>query len=605
LVLIVLSALTTASMALGQGVPRTSSGTYSPYELASINESVILLGTGIASDPEGKKVEGIDVITLDVVEPRDPAPRVLNMVHATTRRAVIEREILLAEGEPYSAFLCDETARNLRLLPQLSLVVCTATDGSADDRVRVLVITKDVWSLRLGWDLSFTGGGLDSLQLVPTETNLGGTHQIALARYLYQPESQSLAFGYRIPRLAGRRLTLTTEAGLIWNRHGEAEGSSGSVSIAKTLYSARTQWAWAMGANWRDEIMRRYQNGRLAVDSAGVPWQYGARRVAEAAYVTRSFGLTYKHDFTVGAEMNIRSFRPPELVSWGGGGRDWEGEAYPTLGVDPAAVAAFARANLPRSDTRVGPFVQYRAYTSNFLRVLDFETLGLQEDFRLGHDAYLRVYPIAEQLGSSRTFLGTYAALQYTLELGDGLVRAGVESSMEAEAHALSDAWLEVNVRLVTPRLGFGRLVFDAGALNRYRNYLNRQSYLGGESRLRGYPSNFFVGKDIIVYNLEFRSRPVEILSCQLGLAAFYDVGHVANGWDRLHPRQSAGLGFRVLFPQLDRIVFRGDIGFPLARPLDPNVPPFTASIAFEQAFPMPSIGGRASTATATGWLGQ
>ncbi|HMI85585.1 MAG TPA: hypothetical protein VK550_15920 [Polyangiaceae bacterium] len=581
-------ALTRAPAAYAQAQPRAVTGTYSPYELASIEEAVAALGTRVAPDPEGKTVEGIDIVTLDVVEPRDPAPRALNMLHATSRRAVIAREILLTEGEPYSAFRCDETARNLRLLHQLSLVICTATYGSAADQVRVLVITKDVWSLRLGWDISFTGGGLDSLQLVPTETNFGGTHQIVLARYLYQPESQSLGFGYQIPRLAGRRLSLTADAGLIWNRKGDTEGSSGSISVAKTLYSARTEWAWAMGANWRDEVVRRYQNGRLAVDAAGVPWQYGARRVAEAAYVTRSFGLTYKHDFTLGAEMNIRSFRAHELPDF-----------------DAVAVAAFARANLPRSDTRVGPFLQYRAYTSKFLRVLDFETLGLQEDFRLGHDAYLRVYPIAEQLGSSRTFLGTYAAMQYTVELGDGLVRASVESSTEAEAHRLSDAWFEVDLRIVTPRLGFGRLVFDAGALNRYRNYLNRQSYLGGDSRLRGYPSTFFVGKDVIVYNLEFRSRPLQILSCQLGAAAFYDVGHVANGFSRLHPRQAVGVGFRVLFPQLDRVVFRGDVGFPLARPLDAGVPPFTVSIAFEQAFSVPSIGGRTSTSLPTGWLGQ
>jgi hypothetical protein len=577
-----------APTALAQGIPQTISGAYSPYELASINEAVAVLGTGVAADPEGKIIEGIDIVTLDVVEPRDPAPRALNALHATSRRYVIEREVLLAEGAPYSAYLCDETARNLRLLQQLSLVICTATVGRSADQVRVLVITKDVWSLRMGWDISITGGGLDSLQLVPTETNLGGSHQIAYARYLYQPESQSLGFGYRIPRLAGQRLNLTAEAGIIWNRKGEAEGSSGSVSIAKALYSARTEWAWAVGANWRDEIARRYQNGRLAVDRAGIPWEYSARRVAEAAYITRSFGFTYKHDVTFGAEMNIRSFRSLDVP-----------------GADPSAVAAFADANIPRSDTRVGPFAQYRAYTSNFMRVLDFETLGLQEDFRLGHDAYLRVYPIFKELGSSRSFFGSYAALQYTVKLGDGLIRAGVESSAEAAPERLSDAWLELNLRLVTPRLGFGRLVFDAGALNRYRNYLNRQSYLGGDGRLRGYPSSFYVGKDVVVYNLEFRSRPIEILSCQIGVAAFYDVGHVANGWDRLHPRQSAGVGFRVLFPQLDRVVFRGDIGFPLARPLDPGVPPFTASIAFEQAFPVPSVGGRTSTALPTGWLGQ
>jgi hypothetical protein len=580
--------LTVASTAFADGGSHTASGGYSPYELAAIRDAAALLGTRVAVDPEGKTVEGVDIVTLDVIEPRDPAPAALNVVHATSRRAVIEREILLAEGDSYSTDRCDESARNLRALQQLSLVICAATAGSTADSVRVLVITKDVWSLRMGWDISYTGGGLDSLSLVPTETNLGGTHQTAYARYLYQPESQSLGFGYRIPRLAGRRLTLVADAGATWNRNGNVEGSSGSISVTKTLYSVRTEWAWALGANWRDEIARRYQNGHLAHDPAGVPWEYRARRVAEAAYITRSFGLTYKHDFTLGAEMNIREFRPPEAP-----------------GVDPAAVEAFAIANIPRSETRVGPFAQYRAYTSNFLRVLDFETLGLQEDFRLGHDAYLRVYPITEALGSTRTFLGTYAALQYTIPLGDGLVRAGVESTMEAEAGQLSDAWLSVDLRLVTPRLGFGRLVFDAGGLNRYRNYANRQSYLGGDGRLRGYPSSYFVGKDVIAYNLEFRSRPVEIFSCQLGGAAFYDVGHAANGWDQLRPRQAVGFGFRVLFPQLDRVVFRGDIGFPLGRPLDPGVPPYTASIAFEQAFAVPSVGARAGTAPATGWLGQ
>jgi hypothetical protein len=588
--------------------PQSVIGKYSPYEQASIDEASETLGSRIDPQPEGKIVEGIDVVTLDVIEARDPAPRALNALHATTRHYVIEREVLVNVGEPYQRIQCDETARNLRQLPQLSLVICTATAGSTPDRVRVLVITKDVWSLRLGWDVSFIGGGLESLQLVPTETNLGGTHQIALARYTYQPESQSLALGYRIPRLAGRRLSLAAETGITWNRQGQAEGSAGSLGVSTPLYSARTEWAWSVGTSWSDQMVRRYQNAKLAFYPGGnrprqaqpggdffptvspdIPWEYRARRTSEAAYVTRSFGWAIKNDFTAGAEMNIRVFRPPEVP-----------------GADPRAIAAFVQANVPTSDTRVGPFVQYRGYTSNFLRVLDFETLGLQEDFRLGHDVYLRVYPIAQALGSSRNFLGTYAAAQYTVPLGDGLVRAGLESTVEAEAQRLSDASVAADLRLVTPRLGFGRLVVDAGLLNRYRNYLNRLSYLGGDGRLRGYPSSYFVGKDAVVYNFEYRSRPVEIFSVQLGGAAFYDVGHVANGIDHLHPRHSLGVGFRILFPQLDRLVFRGDIGFPVAPPQrDPGVSAYTLSVAFEQAFSVPSVGGRFSSGPAAGWLGQ
>jgi hypothetical protein len=472
----------------------------------------------------------------------------------------------------------------------------------------VLVVTKDVWSLRLGWDAVYVGNGLESLQLVPTETNLGGTHQIALVRYIYQPESQSLALGYRVPRIAGTRIALSAESGLIWNRHGAPEGSTGSLAVSQPLYSARTEWAWAVGSLWRNEIIRRYQDAKLFYDRNGVPWEYRAQRSAIGANVTRSFGWAAKHDITLGVEMNLRTYRPPGVPPPAEPSLADLANGYPTLPPRTPTqedVAAFASAHVPTSDKRVGPFLQYRAYTSNYLRVLDLETLGLQEDFRLGHDVAFRVYPIREELGSSRSFLGSFVGAQYTIGLGDGFARAAASSTIEAEAGHVSDGEIDADVRIVTPRLGIGRLVFDAGAQNRYRNYLNRTSYLGGSGRLRGYPSNYFAGKDFVVYNFEFRSRPVEILSCQLGGAAFFDAGHAANGMSQLRPRHSAGFGFRVLFPQLDRLVFRGDIGFPLDARRDPGVNPFSVTIAFEQAFGVPSISGQVATGPATGWIGQ
>jgi hypothetical protein len=54
------------------------------------------------------------------------------------------------------------------------------------------------------------------------------------------------------------------------------------------------------------------------------------------------------------------------------------------------------------------------------------------------------------------------------------------------------------------------------------------------------------------------------------------------------------GVGFRALFPWLDRVVFRGDIGFPLKRPVDPNtgalIPPYGFILSFGQAFSVPSV---------------
>src|SRR5205814_9045087 len=128
---------------------------YSPYERSTIDRGLAQAHAEIDAAPEGKIVEAVEVITLDVIEDRDPAPRFLNWFHVTSRKNVIAREVLVQPGERYDPFRVDESARNLRDLPQISLVLCVAVKGSAPDRVRLLVITKDVWSIRLNTNFQF------------------------------------------------------------------------------------------------------------------------------------------------------------------------------------------------------------------------------------------------------------------------------------------------------------------------------------------------------------------------------------------------------------------------------------------------------------------
>jgi hypothetical protein len=583
--------------------PQAAPVTYSPYEQASLGRVAANLHSEVLPDADGKIIESVEVFPLEVLEERDPLPQfakdILNSLHSTSRPYVIEREVLLAVGEPYDESLAQETARNLRRLRQLSLVIVAPFRGSRPDRVRLVVITKDVWSLRMGFDIGAGPGGLERLLLEPTESNVAGSHQTVLGRFSYRPESYALGASYLIPRLQGRRLAFVADANAIINkRRGDFEGSFGTVSISRPQYSTHVEWSWGAAVTWRDEVLRRYVDARLATFNALVtperdrlPYEYRGQRYTNTYAATRSFGRTTKNDFSFGAEVNHRAYRTTASAE----------------GFDPRVVEEFVRTQMPVSDSRAGPFVQWRGYNTEFIRVLDFETLGLQEDYRIGHDLWLRAYPVTKAFGSSRNFFGTYGAAQYTVALGDGLVRASVESTTEAEKDRLADAAVEGGLRIVTPRLGLGRIVFDAAALNRYRNYLNRQSFLGGESRLRGYPSNFFSGKDFVAMNLEFRTRPVEIFACQLGGAMFYDVGAAFDGFDNLHPQQSVGGGLRVLFPQIDRVVFRGDIGFPTVRPLPPGVGTMSFFVAFEQAFPVQSVGTTATQGTPStiGTLGQ
>lgn len=563
---------------------------YSPYERTTIRETLTKLETEPDTSPEGKIIEAIEIVPLEVIEERDPAPNFLNIFHVTTKPYVIRREILLQEGQRFRQDLCDETARNLRGIRQISLVVCVAVKSKRPDRVRLVIITKDVWSLRLNNNFRWAGGRFEYLLIQPAEENLFGTHNSVLA--LFVLERASLTFGgkYKMPRIGGSYLEAQVDAGVILNRDsGNVEGSTGSFTYGQPLYSTLAEWSWGTIIQWRNDVQRRFCidggsacAGELRgydaaatpdVDDA-IPQVYRSDILTGQYFATRSFGRAIKHNISAGLDVSRRVFRPGDLS-----------------GFAPEAAAEFEREMLPVSDTRIGPFVEYRTVSTRFRRVLDFETLGLQEDIREGHEVILKVSPITTFLRSSRNLLYVFAAARYSLPVKDGLVSGFVESITDIQSDGLPDASIEAGGRVMTPRIGIGRLVVDARVLHRYRNYLNKLSTLGGSSRLRGYPTQALLGKDFVTANFEFRSRPVEILACQLGGALFFDAGDAFDGWGDFRPKQSVGFGLRILFPQLDRTVLRADWGFPVTRGYkDPDGFPGDLVVTFKQAFPLPDV---------------
>jgi hypothetical protein len=605
---------------------------YSAYERQSIDDALAFLHATEDKGPEGKIVEGIDILTLEVFEKRDPIPGFVNIFHATTRHYVIEREILLRRGEQYRQVLIDDSIRNLRALPQLSLVLTLTTQGSEPGRVRLVVITKDVWSLRPNWDLELTSGGLQSLSAEPAETNLAGTHQIVSGNFILQPDSLTLGAAYSNPRLAATHVVVQPSANVILNVPTDRpEGSYGGLIVGQPLYSPLTDWAWDAQVEWFDYVYRDYVNAALTsyldpVTRKSVPFAYRVTAYDTQYTLTRSFGWTTKHDLTLGASVNKSDYpaTPQELAS-----------ALPPGAYDTRTMQDFILTNVPVSDNRVGPFFQYHTYSKTYGRLLDFDTLGLQEDFRMGHDVYLNVYPVFHALGSSRDLVGFDGAAQYTVQMGDGLARVAIESITEvqtsgqcpthfgatAPSGSLCDASIEPALHLVSPTAFIGRFVFDAHLLYRYRNSLTQEEVLGGDTRLRGYPAGYFVGYDVLDSNLEFRTRSVDIWTAQVAAVGFYDVGDAFNTWTssptsptctgssskptNFCPVQSLGTGLRILFPQLDRIAFRGDIGFPLGVGRTfPGVTPFSFFITLGQAFTAPVVAPGAGTGSTVGLPG-
>ena len=514
-----------------------------------------------------------------------PTRRLLNSLHVVSREFVIRREMLLKEGEPYDQVLIDETARNMRsrMPVQVSIIIIVPVRGTTADKVKLLVITKDIWSLRLSYDASVTPGGLENLIIVPQETNLFGWPHTAQTSFQLQPEAYILGLGYKVPRFGTTWIGAAASASLTMNRReGTPEGSAMSISFGQGLYSTRTEWAWSGAAGYAVGVSRRYVNAHIGLFNStktpnvadNIPTQYKSATATASFGVTRSFGWAFKNNFSLTMNASKATYR-----------------SFDTERFDSRAVADYERLFVPRGEDRVYPALSWTSFANNFLRTIDIDTLALQEDYRLGHDFSVSIYPVSKALGSTRDLVGVSARAGYSVPIADGLVGASVSTVAEDSDSVLTDASVSGSFGAVTPRIGFGRIVMNTSFVNRYKNYLKGRTITGGDDRLRGYPSNFFFGKDAVFYNIEFRSTSVEILSCAFGGVAFFDAGDAAQGFDMLRAKQSVGVGLRALLPQLNRLVFRADLAFPMARGpfkeqgIDTKVDPVGFFFAFDQAF--------------------
>lgn len=576
-----------ASLALAR-VAGADDAKLSPYERETIDQALSATSTAIEPEPEGKIVESVIIRPLDVLEERDPLPGFLidflNYLHATTQPWVIEAQVLLKQGDRYSQALADESARNLRRIRQLSLVLVVPIKGSAPDRVRLLVIAKDIWSLRLNSDFRLANDQLEYLLLAPSEENLGGIHHSASVRFELQPDTYAFGASYKVPRILNSWVQGSVSTNFVLNRDtGAYEGTFGTFAYGQPLYSTQAEWSWLASIAWRREITRFF-NGiePLTYDAPSteeddeIPIQYSTDVLAGRISFVRSFGTQIKHDIMFGAEALRSAYRPLDLDAFA-----------------PSAQAEYIDSQLPSGDKRIYPYIGYSTYSTRFKTYVDLETLGLQEDFRQGHDMYVKLYPVISELGSARSFFGTAAGVAASTSIGDGHLRAHVEGLVEAAPDRVYDANAIVGLRAASPRLGFGRLIFDGLVFRRFANFLNRRSSIGGDTRLRGYPSGAYRGENVVAYNLEFRSKPAELWTVQLGATAFFDAGAAWDNGEDVDLRQSVGTGLRVVFPQLERSVMRFDWALPLE--LDPEVGvtsifPGRFVVTFEQAFGMPTV---------------
>jgi hypothetical protein len=574
---------------------------YSPLELERIRRALIRVGGKLDERPQGKRIESIEVVTLPVFEPEDPVPQFLNWFHVTTQEYVVKREVLMRVGARYDQRLSDETERNLRALLLFSVVVALPVQGSTPDSLRYVIVTKDIWSLRLGWDGRFNQGVLDYLEINPTESNLFGTGRQLFGTIAIGRRTYSVGGGFYEPRLAGSRIRILVRGSAVVNCDtGDIEGSAGSFQYSKPLFSTLTPWSYSTVVAWTDGQGPLTLRGNLGGSICSVraddeavspPLPSGKRAYYPNLYFydtqsfvqtfTRSYGYRFKTNLSFGLEAARVSYGAADLSNVRAAPTEVPGDLTDQ---ETFLIQRYYRNQLlPVGDKRISPFFQIASYTTDYQRDINSETLGLQEDTSMGHVALLRIYPALESLGSARNMLGLDAIASYAYPFSSGYAKVYASHSIEFSTPEQTDAQLTLRSRVTSPRLAFGRFVHDVFFVDHYRNYRNINLGIGGTTRLRGYLNTVAVGSHYLASNLEFRTRPLEIFSTQLAAVAFYDVGDAFERFGDLELKHGVGAGIRFLAPQLDRDVFRLDVGVPV--PFDAPGGETTIIATFNQAF--------------------
>jgi hypothetical protein len=576
---------------------------FSPLEIERIRRALIRVRGELDEKPQGKRIESVEVVALPVFEPEDPVPQFLNWFHVTTQDYVVKREVLMRIGSRYDQRLSDETERNLRALLLFSVVVALPVRGSTPDSVRYVLVTKDIWSLRVGWDGRINQGVIDYLSLQPTERNLFGTGRQLFGTLEFGRRTYTVGGGFYEPRLAGSRTRILVRASAVVNcDSGEVEGSAGSFQYSRPLYSTRTPWSYSTVVSWTDgqgplnvrgnlrgsicsvksdeELGATLQSGRVGL----YPNQYFYDSQAFTQTFTRSYGYRFKTNLSFGLEATRLAYGEANLSGVRAGPSDVPGELTAS---ERFAIENYYRSFVPIGDRRISPFFQLSSFTTDYQRDINSETLGLQEDVvNLGHVALLRIYPALEALGSARDMLGLDAVASYARPVGSGFFKVYALHSVELSSPEQTDAQLSLRFRFTSPRLPIGRFVYDAYFLDHYRNYRNLNQALGGTTRLRGYQTIAAVGDHYLASNIEFRTRPLELFSTQLGGVLFYDMGDAFDKFADFQLKHGVGAGIRFLAPQLDRDVFRIDVGVPV--PFDATGGETTVIATFGQAFLVP-----------------
>src|SRR5262249_39834864 len=158
---------------------------------------------------------------------------------------IVRQELLFREGDVIGPETLTESERNLRAFFTLTLARIVTAHGSTPDQVVVVVVTKDIWTLRPNTTFQFEGSSLDVLSFTLAEHILLGRNKFLGFNFRFDPATYLVGEHYSDPRILTTHVAADEQVQVIFNRErGGAEGFVGRFAVGRPLYSLATEWGW-------------------------------------------------------------------------------------------------------------------------------------------------------------------------------------------------------------------------------------------------------------------------------------------------------------------------------------------------------------------------
>jgi outer membrane protein assembly factor BamA len=521
--------------------------------------------------PQGKTITRIIIDRAEPIDEFDLYPRFMNAFHPITKEFVIRQELLFEPGDRYDEDIIEESARNLRALFIFSVAVISPFKD--EEGVGLLVVTKDLWTLKPETDFRLLGDNIEYLYLAVVDRNIAGRNKSARVNYRLNKGTYEAGGLFEDPRILGSRWSMSHSFNVVFNRDGgEREGENGSMLLHRPLFSLASKWSYYVSFGFDRGISREFEGMDVIMiedpESGELhPWEYSRKNIWGSLGFTRSYGRSVKHNLSMNYGLNR--------------------EKYGTTGSFASArfERRFEADILPESETVGYIGAGYVTWRPEFKKFYNMNSLGLVEDFRFGHYLSLSLSWANRAFGGTKDFLEAGLAATYQcLLLSDNIFSLELSHNRRIRSDDCVNLSYGAGLRNITPVLWIGRLHIRGG-MHLIRDNIDNDTFtLGGNSGLRGFESELLRGVSRITSNVEFRTKPLELKTIYIGAALFWDAGDVfGENFSDIRMLHSLGGGIRLLFPQGDMQVIRLDFAKPVNGP-DAGLSAYI-SLAVGQAF--------------------